>query len=72
MADFINRVKLRKPTLNEMPTHQIDIIQPFWGNQLPVIIKGLTHPIITYADLIETGDPRNLETANLIREKYID
>lgn len=31
----------------------------------------LAPPIIVYADLIATGDPRNLETAQLIRDEYI-
>ena len=31
-----------------------------------------TDPILTYADLTKTGDPRNLETAKLVYEKYID
>lgn len=33
--------------------------------------EGLAPPIIVYADLIATGDPRNLETAQLIRDEYI-
>ena len=31
----------------------------------------LVNPIIVYADLIATGDPRNLETAKLLRDEYI-
>ena len=32
---------------------------------------GLAKPIIVYADLIATGDPRNLETAQILRDEYI-
>ncbi|ASJ72790.1 type IV toxin-antitoxin system AbiEi family antitoxin [Granulosicoccus antarcticus] len=32
---------------------------------------GLANPIIVYADLIATGDPRNLETAQRLRDEYI-
>ena len=32
---------------------------------------GLASPIIVYADLIATGDPRNLETAQRLRDVYI-
>lgn len=32
---------------------------------------GLANLIIVYADLIATGDPRNLETAQLLRDEYI-
>lgn len=31
----------------------------------------LAHPIIVYADMIATGDPRNLEIAQLLRHDYI-
>jgi len=32
---------------------------------------GLVNPIIAYADLIATGDPRNHETAQRLRDEYI-
>ncbi|WP_350144065.1 type IV toxin-antitoxin system AbiEi family antitoxin [Haliea sp.] len=32
---------------------------------------GLVHPLIAYADLVATGDPRNLDTAKRLREKYL-
>ena len=31
----------------------------------------LVNPIIVYADLIATGDPRNLETAQVLSDEYI-
>lgn len=31
----------------------------------------LVNPILAYADLIATGDPRNIETAQLLRDEYI-
>ena len=31
---------------------------------------GLSSPIIVYADLIATGGPRNLETAQRLRDEY--
>ncbi|MEM6584052.1 MAG: type IV toxin-antitoxin system AbiEi family antitoxin, partial [Pseudomonadota bacterium] len=34
--------------------------------------EDVTDPILTYADLTATGDPRNLETASIVYEKYID
>jgi hypothetical protein len=31
----------------------------------------MVHPILVYADLLATGDPRNIETAKIIYEKDI-
>jgi hypothetical protein len=32
----------------------------------------LVPPLLVYADLLATGDARNLETAALIRERYLE
>lgn len=73
MAKFLRAARLRKPGPHEYPEVQVDLIEPFWDT-VPVNEeqKGLAPPIITYADLLETTDPRNLDTANRIREKYIN
>lgn len=74
MANILQTARLRKTEHHERHDIQIDLIEPFWkeaknkGNTEPV---GLAHPIIVYADLVETGDPRNLDTANKLREKYL-
>ncbi|MES9850333.1 MAG: type IV toxin-antitoxin system AbiEi family antitoxin [Candidatus Thiodiazotropha sp. L084R] len=48
----------------------VRIYRPFW----PDTGKGdiYTHPVLTYADLVATGDARNLETARMIYDRYID
>lgn len=74
MAKFLAAARLRKPEPHEMPEIQIDLIEPFWKDRelgTKDEQAGLAHPIITYADLIETGDTRNLDTANRLREKYL-
>ena len=74
MVNFLQSARLRKPDPLERPNIQIDLIEPFWKEKKPQDIagqEGLAHPIITYADLIETGDVRNLDTANRLREKYL-
>jgi len=58
--------------LKEDKNGNVKIYDVFWGNKLIENFNGFVHPIITYADLIETGDPRNIETARLIYEKEID
>lgn len=43
---------------------------PRWSTN-PETNNELVNPILAYADLIATGDPRNIETAQLLRDKYI-
>jgi hypothetical protein len=47
----------------------VKVYRPFWKK--PENYDGLVHPILAYADLIATGDPRNLETAKIIYDEYI-
>lgn len=51
----------------------VQIYKPFWPKQEGQYgaEAGLVHPILAYADLLETGDPRNLEAAQQIYEKHI-
>ncbi len=44
-------------------------IEPFWNDKFRY--DGYVNPVLVYADLIATGDPRNLETANRIYEEHI-
>lgn len=53
----------------------VRLYRPFWPEQpdkadteLP---PGLAHPILVYADLVATGDPRNLEAAGRLFDQYI-
>jgi len=72
MAKFLRVARLRRLGAHEHPEIRVDLIEKFWKEeQEPVKKEGLVHPIVTYADLVETGDPRNLDTANRLREKYI-
>tara|TARA_R110002033_G_scaffold160508_2_gene196849 strand:+ start:7309 stop:8346 length:1038 start_codon:yes stop_codon:yes gene_type:complete len=62
------------------PNGKITIYQPFWGNHSVVSIinpddiskaKNTVNPLIIYAQLIHSGDPRNIETAQIIYNEYI-
>jgi len=64
-------LKLRKD-----PNGNIEILKTFWnftGNwpHLDNMHHNLVHPILVYADLLATGDARNIETAEIIYEKEI-
>ena len=62
------------------PNGKITIYRPFWGNTSVVSIinpdditkaKNTVNPLIIYAQLIHSGDPRNIETAQIIYNEYI-
>ena len=72
MGKLLQAGRLRKIAPNEYPEVRVELIEPFWEqtNNTGETID-LVHPVLVYADLVETGDPRNLEVANRIREKYL-
>ncbi|MEJ1411904.1 MAG: type IV toxin-antitoxin system AbiEi family antitoxin [Candidatus Sedimenticola sp. (ex Thyasira tokunagai)] len=51
------------------------IYRPFWPEQPEpldtVLRKDVVHPILAYADLVATDDPRNLEVARRIYDEHI-
>lgn len=64
-GEFTLRNRLKKH-----PQGKLEMIKKFWkfpNNDY----REITHPILIYADLLATGDPRNIETAHIIYEKYI-
>lgn len=52
----------------------LEVLQKFW-NFKPVVagVKDypVAPPLLIYADLVATGDARNLETAKMIRERFL-
>jgi len=76
MKDLLQAARLRKPEPHERVNIQIE---PFWNKRITDVSNleiteqvDLAPPIITYTDLIETGDVRNLDTAKRLHEKYIN
>jgi hypothetical protein len=54
------------------PEGEVAVYAPFWGEELKGAGAGdKVHPILVYADLIDSGDPRNLETAKKLYEQEI-
>ncbi len=54
------------------PEGDIEVLDAFWYLPPTVAYPDVVPPILAYADLIATLDPRNLEVAKLIREQHID
>ena len=55
--------------LHKDPNGKVKIYQAFW--EMPQNYDGLVHPVLAYADLIATGDARNIETARMIKDEHI-
>lgn len=53
------------------PGGNVEILDAFWHTELDYDNTRLAPPIIVYADLMMTGDPRNIETAKLIYDRYL-
>jgi len=49
----------------------LEILDVFWEFELKWLHNELTPPLLIYADLLATGDARNIETARMIYEKEL-
>ncbi len=56
--------------LRRDPNGPVEILQRFWNFQAPA--KGFTPYPLIYADLLNIGDARCLEAANVIYERVVD
>lgn len=53
------------------PKGNIEILHTFWDVENEFNRTDLVNPILIYADLMASGDPRNIETAQLIYEQEL-
>ena len=63
---FLAENRLRKD-----PTGDIEILKQFWKPPVVWKYEDLVHPILIYADLLATGNERNIETAKMIYDQHI-
>lgn len=69
---LLRTARLRKIAPHEHPDVKIELVKPFIKiEELKGTAPNLAHPLIVYADLIETADPRNLDTANRLYDEYL-
>jgi hypothetical protein len=57
--------------LRKDPDGNVEILEEFWNIEHSKIKSNLVHPLLVYADLIASGDPRNVEVAEKIYEQYV-
>ncbi|AEF99442.1 type IV toxin-antitoxin system AbiEi family antitoxin [Methylomonas methanica] len=70
MEKWQNKLKITY-RLRKDPTGDIEILKAFWDVENEMNRTDITHPILVYADLIASGDPRNLEVAQIIYEQKL-
>lgn len=57
--------------LRKDPVGKVEILEKFWDSDNKNTANDLVHPLLVYADLIASGDPRNAETAEKIYEQHL-
>ena len=67
LTQLVARHKLRAD-----PEGDIDVLERFWAFPPDPATPDVVPPILVYADLAATLDPRNREAAQRIRARYID
>lgn len=52
----------------------LEVLQKFWNFEVPRLDKRylIVPPLLAYADLVATADARNIETAQIIRERFLE
>ena len=57
--------------LRKTMTGDIEILRPFWKFDHQLMNLGTVPPLLVYADLMATGDDRNIETAGIMYDRYL-
>jgi hypothetical protein len=63
---FLAANRLRKD-----PAGNIELLKAFWTTACDWEDREIVHPLLAYADLLRTGDPRNIETARKIYDEQL-
>ncbi|MGC9324482.1 MAG: type IV toxin-antitoxin system AbiEi family antitoxin [Desulfomonilia bacterium] len=64
--DILLKNKLRKDPLGE-----VTLLYRFWDPDVIPPNQDMVPPVLVYADLMATGEQRNLETARMVYDRYI-
>lgn len=57
--------------LKKDPNGDIELFKKFWEFDYPWNYDGIAPPLLVYADLMATGNDRNIEVARMIYDKFI-
>lgn len=67
LATLVKRHRLRAD-----PNGNVEVLDAFWNFHPPGTPPDLVPPLLVYADLMATLDPRNLEVAKRIRAEHLE
>jgi hypothetical protein len=69
---FLNAARLRKPAVNEVPDYKVIVVEPpFEIKKIQGNLTGLAHPLLVYANLVISTDPRNVDAAKRLYDEYL-
>lgn len=57
--------------LKKDPHGNVELVARFWQPETIVPHKEMVHPVLVYADLMATGNQRNIEAARMIYDQHI-
>ncbi len=63
---------IKEHRLRADPDGEVEILDTFWNFPAETGQPDIVPPLLVYADLLATLDPRNLEIAKRIREEHVD
>ena len=64
--------RLRKIAVNEQPIYRVILAEPFIDiAKLKGMKADLVHPLLVYANLVASNEPRNMATAKRLYEQYL-
>jgi len=67
LADLVIANRLKKD-----PHGNVEVVERFWPLGKGFGEGDTVHPILVYADLVELGEQRTMETARMIYEQHLD
>jgi len=62
---------MRKLKMVPDQSGEVELLRPFWNEEVFSIAADTVPPLLAYAELISSFDSRNRETAMRIKEKYV-
>ena len=70
-ADKLPARLLLENRLQKAPDGNIEILRPFWQFDYPQKGLRVVPPLLVYADLIATGEGRNIDAARMVYDKHV-
>jgi hypothetical protein len=79
LKPYITTLYTRRPAKNPILQYRliadtrgtVELREVFWNFNVETAVTAIVPPLLIYADLMATTDPRNLETAKLIYDEHL-